>query len=192
MFFFIAYIAIVGVITFSQSYEEDVVLSLLILFPIWVVKTIYIHKNSGKMGNPLIRLMNTFAEEHNMRTTLIVFTLGALFIGLLTYFLSDEHWNVIPWLVLLTIGFFDRIYMGNFLEKALVEKGIYTGVYLIEWDRVLSFNFVEHRKKKDYIILKIFYRKFYSYHVTYLNVVNEQKEEVADMLEKMVSISPKL
>jgi len=185
---FIANIAFVIIIIVSQSYQVDIVLSLLILFPIWVIKIIYSRNKNKKMGKQLFKISKTFSEEHNIRNTLVVSLFGAVFIGVFTYFLSSNHRIGIPWLILLVVNFIDKIYLENILQKALLENGICTGSRLIEWNSVQSYKWVNPRKKKDFIYLKIGYSEFFSYHMTYLSVLDDQKEEVDELFKKMVSI----
>ena len=188
MFDFIGCVAIVVIITFSQSYRVDVIFSLLFLVPILIIKTIYKRNKNTKMGKELIILKKTFLEEHNTRTNLIIYVLGAIFICAFTYYFRSKHWNGIPWLILLVLKFLEKIDSENLLRKALMENGICTGEHLIKWDSVKSYKWVEPRKKKNYVIMKIGYSEFYSFYSTYLCVMDDQKEEVDELSRKMVSI----
>jgi len=111
-----------------------------------------------------------------------------IFILALTYYLSNNFRIGVPWLILIISNLLYEIYTQHYLQKGLTENGICTGNNLIEWDRIESFNWVIPKKIVDYGTLKIGYTKFYSYHIAYLSVVDEQKEEVYEMFHKMVSV----
>ena len=69
-----------------------------------------------------------------------------------------------------------------------MDNGVCTGSHLIEWNRIQSYEWINPRKKKDFILLKIGYSKLYSYQIAYLSVLDDQKEEVDELFKKMVRI----
>ena len=90
--------------------------------------------------------------------------------------------------MIIVASFLESLYAFKFLQKGLLENGICFSHHLIEWNQVESYKWVTLRKKKDYSNLKISYRQFYSYHVVYLSVLDDQKEEVVELFNKMINI----
>lgn len=171
---------------FSKSYQEDIILSLLVLIPFYIIKIIYIYHKNKKMGTSLISLRKTSSEERSNRSLAVITIVFVIFILVLTYFLSNNFRIGVPWLFLTIFNYFYESYIKNYLQKGLMEKGICTGNNLLEWDRIESFKWVIPKKTVDFGTLKIGYTKFYSYHIAYLSVVDEQKEEVYEIFHKMI------
>ena len=103
-------------------------------------------------------------------------------------FFSDSHRISIPWLMVIAFAFLDQLYAIRFLQNGLLENGIFSGNLLIEWDRVQSYKWVIPRKKKDYSSIKIKYSKYYSFHIAYLIVPDDQKGEADELFKKMVRV----
>jgi hypothetical protein len=186
LFDFISYMAIVVITMISRSYQEDIILTLLALIPIVLIKIIYTSTKYKKMGKQLVKLRKTPSDLPGIRTTLIIFILFAIFIVTFSY-LSKNHRIGISWLILFAVQRLYERYTETLLQKSIMDNGICTGRRLIEWDTVQSYKWTISKTKQDYVTLKIEYSQFYSFHIAYLRVLIEQKEEVDELFIRMVS-----
>jgi len=185
---FIPYVAIPFIMLFSKSYQEDILLSLLVLIPFFSIKIIYFYNTNKKMGKQLIKLNKTIVEERGTRTTIIIIITLLFYILVLTYYISNSFRLGLPWLMLIIFQLLYQRYSKKYLQKGLMENGVCTGSDLIRWDVIESFKWVIPKKEKDFGTLKMGYTKFYSYHVAYLNVLDEQKGEVNELFRKMTRV----
>ncbi len=189
LFDFIASLAVAVIFVISQTYQEDLKLSLLFLIPIFLMKIMYTRNNNNKMGAQVVTLRKTFSEEHSTRITLIILILFIIFIVSLNQFLTDSHRIGLPWLLLMALGFLERSITEKFLQKGLMDNGICTGSHLIEWNSVESYKWVNPRKKKDYSFLELGYKSRLGFHKkTLLSVLDDQKKEVDVLFKKMTSV----
>ncbi|MDR3587225.1 MAG: hypothetical protein P4L59_18210 [Desulfosporosinus sp.] len=181
----IAYMAIAVISSISRSYREDVILSLLVLIPIVLIEIIYTRTKYKKMGKTLVKLRKTPSVLHGIRASLGIVISLAIFIVTVNYF--GNHRIGIPWIILFTFQILYRKSTETFLQEGLMDNGICASRRLIDWDTVQSYKWTVPRAKKDYFTLKIEYSKFYAFHVAYLRVFEEHKEEVDGLMKKMVS-----
>ena len=140
------------------------------------------------MGAQLISLRKNPSEERSGRKILIFAMVFVIFILALTYYISNNFRIGVPWLILTLSYLHYEIYTQHYLQKGLAENGICNGNNLIEWDKIESFNWVIPKKSVGYGTLKIGYTQFYSYHIAYLSVGDEQKKDVYEIFHKMVSV----
>jgi len=182
--FIIPYMAIVVISSISHSYREDVILSLLVLVPIVLIEIIYTRTKYRKLGKTLVKLRKTPSVLSGIRASLVIIILFAIFIVIVSYF--SNHRIGIPWIILFTFQILYQKLTENFLREGLMENGICASRRLIDWDTVQSYKWMIPRARHDYFTLKIEYSKFYTFHVAYLKVFEEQKDEVDGLMKKMV------
>ncbi|MDR3584931.1 MAG: hypothetical protein P4L59_06340 [Desulfosporosinus sp.] len=103
MFDFIPYIVIPFIMLFSKSYQEDVILSILVFIPFFSIRILYIYNKNRKMGAQLIGLRKNPSEERSVRKIIIVAMVFVIFILAFTYYLSNNFRIGVPWLIL-TMG----------------------------------------------------------------------------------------
>ena len=183
--FIIAYIAIAVISSISRSYREDVILSLLVLVPIILIEIIYTRTKYKKMGKTLVKLRKIPSVLPGIRVSLVIVISLAIFIVTVSYF--GNHRIGIPWIILFAFQILYRRFTESFLREGLMENGICASNRLIDWDAVQSYKWTIPRARQDYFTLKIEYSKFYAFHITYLKVFEEHKEEVDGLMKKMVS-----
>ena len=186
MFNFISIGAIITIITVSKSYQQDAIWALLILIPIMLIKTFYTLYKYRKMGTQLIKL-RTSIEKNSILSTLVMFIV-VLSIIAITDLLSKSHRIWIPFLIYIVLQSLSKKYLKKFMQKCFMDKGICIDNRLIEWDRIRSYKWVIPRKKINFASVKISYSKYYSKHLTYMSVLDEQKEEVNELFKKMIRV----
>lgn len=182
--FIIAYMAIAVISSISRSYREDIILSLLVLIPIVLIMIIYTRSEYKKMGKQLIKLRKTPSVLPGTRATSLIFILFAIFLGIVSYF--GKHRIGVSWLILVALQIMYSKFIERTLEKGLMSNGLWTGNRLIHWGSIKSYKWTE--KKEGYSTLKMGYFKYFSFHIAFLKVSDEQKEEVDELFKKMVRI----
>ncbi|GAB6172358.1 hypothetical protein JCM15765_18360 [Paradesulfitobacterium aromaticivorans] len=187
MFNFISIGAIIIIITVSKSYQEDAIWALAMLIPIILMETFYTLNKYKKMGAQLIKLRKTSIGKKSILSTLVMFTV-VLSIIAITDLLSKSHKIWIPFLIYLVLRILSEKYLKKFMQKCLMDKGICIDNRLIEWDRIRSYKWVIPRKKMDFASMEISYSKYYSKHLIFMNVLDEQKEEVNEFFKKMTRV----
>jgi len=121
--------------TFSKSYQEEVIWGLLILIPIFLIKTVYTLDKYKKMGTTLIKLRKT---SMSWKSTLVM-SIVVFFILALTDLVSHSHKVWIPVLILVVLQSLCKRYLEKFIQDSLMEKGICINNHLIQKDRPQSF-----------------------------------------------------
>jgi hypothetical protein len=184
--FIIPYMAIAVISSNSHSYREDVILSLLVLVPIVLIEIIYTRTKYRKMGKTLVKLRKTPSVLPGIRAFLVIIISFAIFIVIVSYI--GNHRIGIPWVVLLAFQILYQRFTKNFLHEGLMDNGICASRRLIDWDTVRSYKWTIPTARHNYFTLKIEYSKFYTFHVAYLRVFEDQKEEVDGFMKKMARI----
>ena len=67
-----------------------------------------------------------------------------------------------------------------------MDNGICASSRLIDWNTVQSYKWTIPTARHDYFTIKIECSKFYTFHVAYLKVFEEQKDKVDGLMKKMV------
>lgn len=162
--------------TFSKSYQEEVIWGLLILIPIFLIKTVYTLDKYKKMGTTLIKIRKT---SMSWRSTLVMLIV-VFFILSLTDLVSHSHKVWIPVLILVVLQSLCKRYLEKFIQDSLMEKGICINNHLIEWNRVRSYKW---RYGMEIRYSEYFFKSFAA-----LIVLDDQKDEVDELFKKMVRI----
>lgn len=140
------------------------------------------------MGRYLIKLRKISPDVPSIRITLIAIAVYAIFIFSLYHFFSKSNSIGLQWIILIIFHLLYMRYLETFLIMGFMDNGICTGKHLIEWNTVKSYKWTIPTKYHNYQTLKIEYSKFYSFHVDYLKVFEDQKEEIEELLKKVVRI----
>jgi hypothetical protein len=162
--------------TLSKSYQEEAIWGLLMLIPIFLIKTVYTLDKYKKMGTTLVKLRKTFSSWRSTLVMLIV----VFFILALTDLVSHSHKIWIPFLIMLLLQSLCKRYLQKFIKDSLMEKGICINNHLIEWNRVRSYKW---RYGMEIRYSEYFFKRFAA-----IFVLDEQKDEVDELFKKMVRI----
>ena len=176
LFDYITYTIMILTMTFSKSYQEEVIWGLLILIPIFLIKTVYTLDKYKKMGTTLIKIRKT---SMSWRSTLVMLIV-VFFILSLTDLVSHSHKVWIPVLILVVLQSLCKRYLEKFIQDSLMEKGICINNHLIEWNRVRSYKW---RYGMEIRYSEYFFKRFAA-----LIVLDDQKDEVDELFKKMVRI----
>lgn len=187
MFDNITIFIMMGIMIFSKSYQQEVFWSLLIFVPIFLIKVFFTLHKYKKMGTTLIKLHETtcYSWKSHFVMLVIIFSILAL-----TDLVSHKHRIWIPVLILISLQTLCKRFLANFMRNCLMEKGICIHTRLVDWNRVRSNRWVIPSKKKNPIgiSLDIRYSEFIFKQFAYINISYEQKDEVDELLNKMVGI----
>ncbi|KLU61097.1 hypothetical protein CEB3_c26670 [Peptococcaceae bacterium CEB3] len=182
--FIIAYVAVALITAISSSYEEDVLLTLLVLIPILLLTLIYKRAKYRKMGKQLIKLSKTYSALPSIRITFAIVLIFVAFIVTVSYF--GNRRVGIPWIIFLILQITYQKYTETVVREGLMDNGLCASGRLIDWGTIQSYKWTAPSARQDYFTLKTEYSKFYSFHVAYLKIVGEQKAEVDALMKKMV------
>jgi len=177
LFDYITFTIVILTMTLSKSYQEEAFWGLLILIPIFLIKTVYTLDRYKKMGTTLIKLRKTsMSWKSTVVMSIVVFVILAL-----TDLVSHSHKVWIPVLILVVLQSLCKRYLDKFIQDSLMEKGICIDNHLIEWNRLRSYKWV-------YGMMKIRYSEYFFKHSAFIIVIDGQKDGVDVLFKKMVRI----
>lgn len=176
LFDYIPIAIMILIMTLSKSYQEEAIWGLLILIPIFLIKTVYTLDKYKKMGKTLVKLRKTFRSWRSTLVMLIV----VFFILALTDLVSHSHKIWIPFLIILLLQSLCKRYLEKFIQDSLMEKGICINNQFIEWNRVRSY-------KWGYG-MEIRYSEYFFKRSATIFVLDEQKDEVDELFKKMAGL----
>ena len=183
---FLYYFIVYMILALGMSYSGSPIYQVFLYFLILIIKTVYIRNKKDKMGNQLIKLVkvpNSLFANLMLSIILIVTIISTYYFNIKTGFLTLQIG--ISACIFVAYSGIDQICNERFFGRYILEKGICFNGDLIAWHRIQSYEWIKRRKESKHSVLEISKEKN---KLTKMDIYDDQKEEVDEVLKKMLSV----